>query len=274
MLSIHTYSGFLIVIALRYFLVAGIAWLTWYVLLRDQLLYKKIQQRFPKGEDYRRELGYSFLTIFVFTCITSLLLLTPIKHYTQFYAVAKQHSAFYFLIAFPLMFLIHDTYFYFTHRLMHHRKLFRYFHLVHHQSTNPSPWAAFAFHPLEAFVEAGIFAVLLFSIPLTPMHLFVFFAFMMLYNVYGHLGWELYPKGFSQHWLGKWVNTSVNHNQHHQFFTGNYGLYFLFWDRMLNTIRPDYEKRFEEITSLQKKKIQPVSSNLMAKTKERDCAER
>jgi len=42
---------------------------------------------------------------------------------------------------------------------MHHKKLFRWFHLVHHQSTNPSPWAAYAFHPLEAVVEAGIIAV-------------------------------------------------------------------------------------------------------------------
>ncbi len=95
---------------------------------------------------------------------------------------------------------------------------------------------------------------------------------MMLYNVYGHLGWELYPKGFSKHWIGKWVNTSVNHNQHHQYFTGNYGLYFLFWDRMLKTIRPDYEKRFEEITSLKKKKAQPTTLNLAAQTKERECA--
>ncbi|MDQ2752830.1 MAG: sterol desaturase family protein [Bacteroidota bacterium] len=154
---------------------------------------------------------------------------------------------------------------------MHHRKLFRYFHLVHHQSTNPSPWSAFAFHPLEAFVEAGIFAVLLFSIPLTSIHFFIFFVIMMLYNVYGHLGWELYPKGFSKHRIGKWINTSVNHNQHHQYFTGNYGLYFLFWDRMLKTIRPDYEKRFEEITSLQKEKPHHSSSfDLTTKTKELD----
>jgi len=74
----------------------------------------------------------------------------------------------------------------------------------------------------------------------------------MLYNVYGHLGWELYPKGFSRHWLGKWINTSVNHNQHHQFFKGNYGLYFLVWDRLMGTLRNDYEQRFEEITGRKK----------------------
>lgn len=258
MAFIHSYTGFLIIIALRYYFVAGVAWIVWYRWLRNKIAYKKIQPRFPKANDYKREIGYSFLTIFIFAAVPSLLLLSPIKTYTQFYSNVNQHGKLYFWFAFPLMFIIHDTYFYFTHRLMHHKMLFRYFHLVHHQSTNPSPWTAFAFHPFEAVVEAGVFAVLLFFIPLTPIHFFIFFAFMMLYNVYGHLGWELYPKGFSKHWFGKWINTSVNHNQHHQYFSGNYGLYFLFWDRMMNTIRKDYDTRFQEVTSLQNINHQPV----------------
>ncbi len=253
MLIIHSYIGFLLTIALRYWLVAGTCWIILYKWLRHKIAYKKIQNKFPKNKDYQREMGYSILTIFIFAAVPSFLLLTSIKNYTQLYLYTKQHSTVYFWLAFPLMFFIHDTYFYWTHRLMHHRKLFPYFHLLHHKSTNPSPWAAFAFYPLEAIVEAGIFAVLLFAIPLTTLHLFVFFAFMILYNVYGHLGWELYPKGFSKHWFGRWVNTSVNHNQHHQYFTGNYGLYFLFWDRMMNTIRKDYDKTFEEVTSRQNK---------------------
>lgn len=39
----------------------------------------------------------------------------------------------------------------------------------------------------------------------------------------------------------------INHNLHHQYFKGNYGLYFLFWDRMMGTIRSDYDERFEEV---------------------------
>jgi sterol desaturase/sphingolipid hydroxylase (fatty acid hydroxylase superfamily) len=75
---------------------------------------------------------------------------------------------------------------------------------------------------------------------------------MIVYNVYGHLGYELYPKGFHKTRIGRWINTSVNHNQHHQYFTGNYGLYFLFWDRILGTIRSDYDGRFEEATQRSK----------------------
>jgi lathosterol oxidase len=66
--------------------------------------------------------------------------------------------------------------------------------------------------------------------------------------VYGHLGYELYPNGLNKNRVGRWINTSTSHNQHHQYFKGNYGLYFTFWDRMMGTLRSDYERRFDEIT--------------------------
>ena len=236
-----------LIIAFRYFFVAGIFWLIWYVLLRQKVHFKKIQPRFPVRKDYAREIGYSLLTILIFASVSSLLLLTPFRQYTAYYSPPLARGWAYFLLIIPVIFLLHDTYFYWTHRLMHHPKLFRTFHLVHHKSTNPSPWAAFAFHPLEALVEVGYFALMIIFLPLSFLHIFIFFAAMIIYNVYGHLGWELYPKGFARHWLGRWINTSVNHNGHHQYFKGNYGLYFLWWDRWMGTIREDYEVKYDEV---------------------------
>lgn len=234
----------------RYFVLAGIAFLLGYVLLRKKAAAKKIQQRFPSRSDYAREIGYSTITIAIFALVPFLLIRNEtVRPYTRFYTDIHQYGWFYFFAAFPIMLILHDTYFYWTHRLMHHPKLFRWFHLVHHRSTNPSPWAAYSFHPLEAVVEAGIVPVFLFLMPIHGLHLFFFFLFMIAYNVYGHLGYELYPKWFSRHRIGKWINTSVNHNQHHQYFNGNYGLYFLFWDRIMGTIRKDYEERFERVKS-------------------------
>jgi lathosterol oxidase len=237
-------------IGARYFLVAAIAFGFFYVLLKKSVGYKKIQLRFPKQKDYVREIGYSISTIAIFGFVPLLLIKNPaIAPHTTLYKHISDFGWIYFFAAFPLMMFIHDTYFYWTHRLMHHKKLFKFVHLVHHHSINPSPWAAYAFHPLEAIVEAGVFAVFVFTIPVHQLHLYFFFFFMIVYNVYGHLGYELYPKGFSRHWFGKWINTSVSHNQHHQYFKGNYGLYFTFWDRIMGTIRNDYEIRFEEVVS-------------------------
>jgi sterol desaturase/sphingolipid hydroxylase (fatty acid hydroxylase superfamily) len=249
MLQFTVWHEVVLVIAFRYFLVAGFFWTIWYVLLRRKVSFKKIQTRFPAPNDYAREIGYSLLTILIFAGVSSLLLLTPFRQYTAYYSPPLARGWVYFLLVIPAMFLLHDAYFYWTHRLMHHPKLFKIFHLVHHKSTNPSPWAAFAFHPLEALVEVGYFALMIMVLPISFVHIFIFFAVMIIYNVYGHLGWELYPKGFTTHRIGKWLNTSVNHNSHHQYFKGNYGLYFLWWDRWMGTLRTDYDEKFEEVKS-------------------------
>jgi len=250
------YFRYMQIIGSRYFMVTATFFLLFYVFIQHKVFYKKIQQKLPGLKDYAREIGYSVLTISIFAFVPLFILHYPsISKHTTFYTRIEEHGWLYFFLAFPFMFFIHDTYFYWMHRLMHHKQLFRIFHLVHHQSTNPSPWAAYAFHPLEAIVEAGIFVVFLFTIPVTSLHLLIFFFVMIVYNVYGHLGYELYPRGFNRHWLGKWINTSINHNQHHQYFKGNYGLYFTIWDRAMGTIRKDYDDRFDEITGKKKEHL-------------------
>lgn len=245
-----TWISYFLVIGLRYLVVAGFAFLIWYVLLRRKISFKKIQVRFPANKDYQREILFSLCTMFFFAFVPWFFLgHASIRQHTTFYKDINQHGHLYFWLAFVLMLLIHDTYFYWIHRLMHHPRLFRIFHLIHHKSTNPSPWAAFAFHPLEAILEVGILVVLIYTIPVTKAHLFFFFLFQMFYNVYGHLGWELFPENFQRTRIGRWINTSVTHNQHHQSFTGNYGLYFLFWDRWMGTLRSDYDEKYDEVKS-------------------------
>lgn len=234
----------------RYFIAAGIAFLVCYVLLRKKISAKKIQSKFPKTKDYLREIGYSIITIAIFAIVALLIFNHPkVAPHTLRYNAIDAYGWWYYAAMFPVMLFLHDTYFYWAHRAMHHPALFKWVHLVHHQSTNPSPWAAYAFHPLESVVEAGIIIIFAFSIPLHFTHFLFFFLFMILYNVYGHLGWELYPKNFNRTRIGRYINTSVNHNQHHQYFKGNYSLYFLWWDRWMGTIRSDYDQRFDEVKS-------------------------
>jgi sterol desaturase/sphingolipid hydroxylase (fatty acid hydroxylase superfamily) len=245
----RTWFDFFLIIALRYYIIAGLAFTVWYVIRKKTVGFKKIQLKIPELKDYQREILYSSLTIVIFSLVPYFLLNTYIRQYTLFYTDVNTYGKLWFWFAFPIMLFLHDAYFYFAHRLMHHPKLFKYVHLIHHKSTNPSPWAALAFHPLEAVVEVGIVVLFIFCLPLCRYHLFFFFLFMMVYNVYGHLGWELYPKGFNNSKIGKWINTSVNHNQHHQYFKGNYGLYFLWWDRWFKTIRKDYDEQYDEVKS-------------------------
>ena len=231
---------------IRYFLFAGSAFLIFYILFRERWHYCKLQNLFPGNSDYRREILYSLLTISIFIGVVLLIALTPIKDYTLRYENISDFGWGYWVLSIFMMILLHDAYFYWMHRLMHSPLLYRHVHLTHHKSTNPSPWAAYAFHPLEAVIEASIIFLIVFFIPYHTSAIRTFLFFMIIYNVYGHLGYELYPKGFNKTIVGKWINTSVNHNQHHKHFHGNYGLYFLWWDRWLGTIREDYDEAFQE----------------------------
>ena len=234
-------------IGIRYLLAAGLAFLLFYVIFRQRFLIKRIQATFPSIADYRRDLLYSLLTVFFFTII-ALLTFFVLKPYTLLYDSLSDKTGWYWLLTVIPMFFIHDFYFYWAHRLMHHPKLFKAVHKVHHLSTNPSPWTAYAFHPLEAFIEAAIILILAFTVPTHAFIIMLFMIFQIIYNVYGHLGYELFPKGFHKTRIGRYVNTSVAHNQHHARFHGNYGLYTLIWDRLFGTLRDDYDQSFEQAT--------------------------
>ena len=239
----------LTIVFARYFLLALIAFLFFYVIKKQSWRFKKIQWKFPVPGDYAREIMYSAITSVIFAGIGYIVFLTPVSAYTKAYFDISQYGWGYLWLTVGVTIVFHDTYFYWMHRAIHYKSVYRIIHRTHHLSTNPSPWAAFAFNPIEAVFEAGIIILAAFIYPIHPLAIGIFLLFMMTYNVYGHLGYELYPKRFSTSFIGRWINTSVNHNMHHQYITGNYGLYFLFWDRWMGTLRPDYDQHFEEVKS-------------------------
>jgi lathosterol oxidase len=236
-----------LILSLRYFIIAGIFFLIFYAIKPQRFLHLHIQKLFPKAKDYYREIGYSMLSFVFFAVIVVAVFKTPIRQFTRIYDHPADYGWGYFALSIILALIIHDTYFYWTHRLMHHPKLFKLFHLVHHKSTNPSPWAAFAFHPLEAIVEAGVLPVIVFTIPIHQYAVGVFFFISTFYNVYGHLGYEIYPALLIRSRFGKWLNTSVSHNMHHKYFTGNYSFYTRFWDVVMGTMNPGYETELNEM---------------------------
>jgi len=73
-----------------------------------------------------------------------------------------------------LCMVMHDTIFYWSHRFMHWRPVFPYFHRGHHRFVTPMPWAIYAFQPLEAVTQSlGILLIVLF-LPLHPLALLLF----------------------------------------------------------------------------------------------------
>ncbi len=131
----------------------------------------------------------------------------------------------------------HDTWFYWTHRLMHRPRWFRIAHAVHHDSRPPTAWAAMSFHPLEALTGAVVIPALVFLIPIHVAMLGLVLAIMTMMGVTNHMGWEMFPRTLVHSKFGAWVITASHHQRHHERYTCNYGLYFRFWDRLCGTDR-------------------------------------
>ncbi len=233
---------------IRYVVVAGMSFLFFWILLKNKLRFRRIQKRDPEISDYKREIFYSLSTILIFGLVGVFVYILRIHGYTKIYSDINQYGITYFWFSIVMVIFIHDTYFYWTHRWMHHPKIFKYVHLVHHKSNNPTPFAAFSFHPLEAIVEAGFLPIIVMVMPVHNLAIFIFLTFSFVMNVLGHIGYEFYFKGFTKNPLTWWNNTSTHHNMHHQYTNWNFGLYFNFWDKWMGTNHPKYHQIFDEIT--------------------------
>ena len=73
---------------------------------------------------------------------------------------------------------------------------------------------------------------------------FAFTSHMIVRNVIGHAGVELFPKRWLQWPIARLITTTTHHDLHHSEFRWNYGLYFTWWDRLVGTEHPQYRERF------------------------------
>lgn len=143
-----------------------------------------------------------------------------------------------------------EIYFYFSHRALHHPKLY-WIHRFHHEGRGTNPWTSLAFSYGErAILLAGAFAPLVLLSLWTPVSLAAFTLYYLvnyILNVYHHLNVELMPRAFAESFLFRWLGTAVSHGLHHLRFRGNYGLYTVFLDRWFGTDFPDYPERFKRV---------------------------
>ncbi len=239
----------------RYFLIAGAGFYIFYRLLAGKLEASKIQVRKAANGQFLKEIFHSSLSSMALAITGYVAVWGPLRKFTLVYSSLDEWPWWWLPVSLVLCLVIHDTYFYWIHRAMHHKKIFRFTHLVHHESTNPSPWTSYSFQLLEAFLEGAVVILLVFILPLHATTIMVFAFVSFVVNVYGHLGYEIMPRQFRHSLLFEFINTSSYHNLHHLKFKGNYGLYFRFWDRLLKTENPEYVKEYDRI---QEKRFGPV----------------
>ncbi|MBX9795966.1 MAG: sterol desaturase family protein [Sphingomonas sp.] len=210
---------------------------------------RRIQPRKASFADRRREFRQSMETLLVFAFVnlaTFALVrsgIIPVHRGTP--------DAWMLAWQLPAMVLLHDAWFYWMHRTLHHKSLFRRAHYAHHLSRTPTSWAAYSFAPIEAVAESiyipMMFIALGWIAPIEAWAVFIFLGHQIARNAIGHSGFELAWPGFTRSPLTGWLTTTTHHDLHHTEGRYNFGLYFTWWDRMMGTEHPKYHERFEDV---------------------------
>ena len=237
-----------ILVLARYFLIAGTGFGV-SVLIGKIAPWRRLQSVPFTRAQILREIGYSMQSVLVFLGVIGIIIALNRAGYAQLYFEVSDYGWFWFWAQIPLLLLIQDFYFYWMHRIVHMAPFYDRVHKTHHLSTNPSAFSAFAFHPLEAILEIAIFVVMVVVLPIHLTAFLIVGVCSLLYNVYGHLGYEIMPRFIAKGPIGYWLNKSAYHNQHHRTYRYNFGLYTVIWDRLHGTLHPHAESLFDDKTT-------------------------
>jgi Delta7-sterol 5-desaturase len=238
---------FFLIVFLRYVLLSGLYHQLFFGWLRDRFKKRILDVRFKPGQ-ILREIAWSGFTSLIFAVSGVIMLILWQQGFTRLYADFAQYPLWYMPVSLLVYMFIHETYYYWLHRWMHRPEVFRNIHKVHHDSIHTSSWTSFSFHPWESILQAVIIPVLLFIFPIHIYMLLVLLIIMTVSAIINHASVEVYPAGFEKNPVGKWLIGAVHHDIHHKKFRYNFGLYFTFWDKWMNTEYPEFESEFREKT--------------------------
>ena len=225
---------------MRYALAAGVVWLLVELVFGRRLAGRRILDGVRQPGQIKREFTYSLSTVAIFATNGLLVWLLAAAGTVEIYSDVASRGWAWWLMSLVLIVVAHDAYFYWTHRWLHGRRWFRAVHGRHHASLHPTPWAAYAFHPVEALVLAAFLPLFLLAVPVHSGVIVVFVVHMILRNAIGHCAHELMPWSWTRsRWLG-WITPVSHHHFHHARNRGNFGLYFTWWDRWCGTEDTEY----------------------------------
>lgn len=199
-------------------------------------------ERISRGREIRRGLG---VILFDAVFVTSFVQL-------GFLRILPNPLWYQPLLTFGALFLWFEIYFYFSHRTIHHPKLF-WIHAAHHEGRGTSPFTSLSFSLMERLVllvgAIGIPAVVSQWIALPAAGIGLYFLVNYVLNVYGHMNHEILPEKLLKNPKFGWVSTATSHSLHHLRYRGNYGLFTRILDEKLGTSFADYPEILAKVKS-------------------------
>jgi ferredoxin-NADP reductase/sterol desaturase/sphingolipid hydroxylase (fatty acid hydroxylase superfamily) len=227
--------------------IMSVAFLIFWVIFEKKLSNRKIQLSKRAGwSQIKGEIGATFLSFIGGTAFIIVILSFKDIGLTKFYVDAGKYGLWYEVLTVFIMLVVSDTWFYWSHRAMHHQSIYKYVHALHHKSLDVNPYTSSSFHIIESLWLTVWVLPLVMIMPISMTVLGITQVIGTFNNLKSHLGYELFPKFFSLPPFNMLVN-ATNHSLHHTQYNGNYGLFFRFWDIFCGTELNSTESTFNEI---------------------------
>ena len=139
-------------------------------------------------------------------------------YYEVMATISFAESPFFFSLILAVTGMWIAFHFYWGHRFLHLKPLYKYVHGLHHRNVNIGPWSGISMHPIEHLIYFSSLLVHLF-IPTHPIHIMFHGYMLALSAIIGHAGFHaLIVKGAPRVALGHF-----HHQLHHRYFECNYG---------------------------------------------------
>jgi ring-1,2-phenylacetyl-CoA epoxidase subunit PaaE len=253
------------------FAVMGFIYFVIWYLFGKRLNNRKIQLSKRAGwSQIRQEMGHAALSLIGSTIFQILVFSLRDTGKTKLYEKIEPYGLPYFIFSIVVILFISDAWFYWLHRAMHHPRVYKYVHALHHKSLDVNPFTSNSFHVIEALALTLWVLPLVMIMPISAMAFGIVQVLGTFNNLKSHLGYELFPHFFKGAPFNMLV-TATNHSLHHTQYNGNYGLYFRYWDQWFGTELNSTDRLFREIHS---RKDEQIVDNTKYKTLKIDKLEK
>ncbi|KAF0978985.1 hypothetical protein FDP41_002055 [Naegleria fowleri] len=231
-----------VVATVGYFLLTSLSYLIFFGIFRDYFHPPHEPQPF-KGQEWL-EAKMSLFAIPWLSFLTVPFFIGELKGYSKLYWEAENDPWWYYAVIITGFILFTDTCIYWIHRWEHTFPLiYKYIHKSHHKWLVVTPFAAFAFNPLDGWAQALPYHIFAYLFPMqTKLYIFLFIV-VQCWSINIHDGVDFVGSRLGTT-SSKYINGALHHYIHHTRYDYNYGQYFTFWDRVMGSHydpKPDFD---------------------------------